>query len=153
MNNELYLKTAFCCMACDGEIASDEVQLIKDYVKDSSLFNNLNVEELLNVYIESVNTIGAVFLTAYLNELKSESLTPEQEITIMQIAINMMEADKEIRYSEIRFFKQIRACLCVDDEIVEKKFPNKEDFFLPDTKQEEYNFNLNLTFSSIRLDN
>lgn len=27
--NELYLKTAFCCMACDGDIALEELELIK----------------------------------------------------------------------------------------------------------------------------
>ena len=26
--NELYLKTAFCCMACDGDIATEEIELI-----------------------------------------------------------------------------------------------------------------------------
>ena len=44
--NELYLKTAFCCMACDGDIANEEVQLIKDYTKKSDLFVNLDVEKL-----------------------------------------------------------------------------------------------------------
>lgn len=28
--NELYLKTAFCCMACDGDIADEEVQYVRD---------------------------------------------------------------------------------------------------------------------------
>ena len=27
--NTLLLKTAFCCMACDGEIAPEEIELIK----------------------------------------------------------------------------------------------------------------------------
>lgn len=31
MDKELYLKTAFCCMVCDGNIAEEEVQLIRDY--------------------------------------------------------------------------------------------------------------------------
>ena len=57
MNNELYLKTAFCCMACDGDIAEEEVQLIKDYVKKTSLFENLEVEKLINEYISSINSI------------------------------------------------------------------------------------------------
>ena len=28
--NELYLKTLFCCCACDGEIAQEEVDMIKE---------------------------------------------------------------------------------------------------------------------------
>ena len=35
--NELYLKTAFCCMACDGDIASEELALIKEYTSNSCL--------------------------------------------------------------------------------------------------------------------
>ena len=29
--NELYLKTLFCCCACDGEIAQEEVDMINKY--------------------------------------------------------------------------------------------------------------------------
>ena len=35
MSNELLLKTAFCCMACDGEIAQAEVELVKKYGLDA----------------------------------------------------------------------------------------------------------------------
>ena len=51
MDKELYLKTAFCCMACDGNIAEEEVQLIRDYTKESLVFQGLDVEKLLNDYI------------------------------------------------------------------------------------------------------
>ena len=27
---ELYLKTIFCCIACDGDIATEEVDMVKD---------------------------------------------------------------------------------------------------------------------------
>ena len=26
---KLYLKTIFCCMACDGEIAKEEIEIVK----------------------------------------------------------------------------------------------------------------------------
>ena len=48
MDKELYLKTAFCCMVCDGNIAEEEVQLIRDYTKESLVFQGLDVEKLLN---------------------------------------------------------------------------------------------------------
>jgi len=35
MKKELFLKTAFSCMACDGEIANEEINLVK------SLLNNV----------------------------------------------------------------------------------------------------------------
>ena len=38
--NELYLKTLFCCCACDGEIAQEEVDMIKELTENSTLFQN-----------------------------------------------------------------------------------------------------------------
>lgn len=44
MKQELYLKTMFCCMACDGEIATEEVDLIRNEVAHESLLEGLDVE-------------------------------------------------------------------------------------------------------------
>lgn len=151
MNSELYFKTAFCCMACDGEIADEEIHLLKDYVKKTSLFATLDVENLLNEYISSINAIGISFLNSFLNELREEKMTEEQEIQIMKIAIEMIEADKEIQYSEIKFFKRISSCLHVSDEIIEREFPDKEDYFLPDIVQQDYEFELESSFGYINL--
>ena len=151
MNNELYLKTAFCCMACDGDIADEEVQLFKDYITTSSLFDNLEVEKLLNEYISSINDIGISFMNAFLKELQSEELTTEEEIQILKIAINMIEVDNEILYSEVKFFKRILACFDISDEVIEKEFTDKEDYFLPDIAQQEYEFALKSSFPSISL--
>ncbi len=46
--NELYLKTAFCCMACDGDIAPKELELIRSYVSNNELFSMVDVEKKLN---------------------------------------------------------------------------------------------------------
>ena len=39
--NELYLKTLFCCCACDGEIAQEEVDMIKELTENSTLFQEI----------------------------------------------------------------------------------------------------------------
>lgn len=140
MKQELYLKAAFCCMACDGEIADEEIKLIKSYIESSTLFYNLDVESLLNDYILSINTKGKLFLNSFLDELKKEEKTEEEELEIVSIAINMIEADNEIAYSEIKFFKRIRKCLSITDDILYEKFPDKEDFFLPDMEEDDFDF-------------
>lgn len=152
MNKELYLKAAFCCMACDGEIASEEIELVKDYAKQSNLFEGIEVEKKLNEYVASINMDGVSFLNSFLKELKGESLTEKQSIEIMRISIEMIEIDKEIKYSEIKFFKKIHACLDVSDEIIEKEFPDKEDYFLPDIIQQDFEFVMDSTFSEIKFD-
>lgn len=42
--NELYLKTIFCCMACDGDIAKEEVSLVNDITAKQELFRDMNIE-------------------------------------------------------------------------------------------------------------
>lgn len=150
MDKELYLKTAFCCMACDGNIAEEEVQLIRDYTKESLVFQGLDVEKLLNDYIKAINATGISFLNSYFSEIKSIDMTETEELQLVKIAIQMIEADKEVLYSEIKFFKRIRKCLSVSAEVLYREFPDKEDFFLPDIVQQEYEFVLESEFASIQ---
>lgn len=44
----------------------------------------------------------------------------------------MLEADNQVVYSEVVFFKKIRARLSITDEKLLAKLPDKEDYFLPD---------------------
>lgn len=54
---ELYLKTVFCCMACDGDIAPEEVDMVRQLTTDSDIFTGLKVEEQLHSYIEGINRV------------------------------------------------------------------------------------------------
>lgn len=152
MNNELYLKTAFCCMACDGDIATEEVNLIRNYIKESSIFDTLDVEKLLNEYITAINDKGISFLNSYIKDLKNCEISLDEQIQIVKIAIAMIEADNEILYSEVKFFKRIRQCLSITDEEILAVLPDKEDYLLPDIVQEEYEFILETKFSAIKID-
>ena len=46
---ELYLKTIFCCIACDGNIATEEVDMVRDLCAKDKIFHNLDSEEYLNL--------------------------------------------------------------------------------------------------------
>ncbi len=129
---ELYLKTIFCCMACDGDIAEEEVDLIRAIVKKVPLFDGLEVESFLNSYIAGINENGKLFLNKYLSDLAEAELSQEEELHIVALAIKMIEADNIIKYSEVKFFKKIRVRLSVSDEQILEKHPDKEDFLLPD---------------------
>lgn len=151
--NELYLKTAFCCMACDGDIASEELELLKDYASNSELFLKVGIENKLNEYVAEINRQGISFLNAYLKEIASFPLTEVQEMNIVKIAIQMIEADHKIEYSEISFFKKIRLKLSISDEAILAEMPDKEDYLLPDIIQKDYEFVLDSVFSTINLKN
>ena len=146
--NELILKTAFCCMACDGEIAQEEINLVKQITKQSDLFSDLDVEKELNAYIAQINEQGKAFLSNYIKEVAEASLSAEEELQLVKIAIQTIEADENIEYSEVSFFKRIRAKLNISDDEILAELPDKEDYLMPDIMVPEEE-DLNVSFENI----
>ena len=138
--NELYLKTLFCCSACDGEIAPEEVSLVKQLSLKDPSFEGLDVENILNAYVEQINKQGSMFLKNYLSEVANATLSDDEQIKLIELAITMIEADNQILYSEVKFFKKIRNRMSVGDESILSKLPNSEDYLLPDILVEEKDF-------------
>ena len=134
---ELYLKTVFCCIACDGDIAEEEIGLIRELGTKDILFSDMDTEKYINAWINEINRRGSIFLQNYLNEIATEDLNEKEQLLLVSLAFNAIEADNRIEYSEVKFFKKIRSRLSISDEIILGKFPNKEDFLLPDLKVTE----------------
>ena len=114
------------------------------------MFSNFDVESKLNDYVSQINQQGRVFLTTYLNDIANTELTEKEEMQIVGIAIQTIEADNKIEYSEVSFFKKIRQRLNVSDETILATFPDKEDYLLPDIKMPE-EMNWNVHFENINL--
>lgn len=149
--NELILKAAFCCMACDGEIAQEEIKLVKQITEQSDLFANLDVEKELNAYIAQINEQGKAFLSNFIKEVAEATLSEKDELQLVKIAIQTIEADENIEYSEVSFFKRIRAKLNISDDEILKELPDKEDYLLPDiVSSADYDFNA--SFENINLE-
>lgn len=135
MNNELFLKTVFCCMACDGEIANEELALVRNIATDQAVFEGLDVPAKLSEYVESIHRSGNEFLASFLKELAAAQLSEQEELQIVKLAIDTIEADNNIEYSEISFFKRIRSKLQISDETIIAELPEKEDYRLPDINE------------------
>lgn len=150
--DELYLKTLFCCSACDGEIAPEEVALVKELSENDSTFDGLDIESMLNDYVNQINSKGRLFLKEFLYEVADASLSEEEQIKVFELAVKMVEADNQILYSEVKFIKKLRRNLPVSDEAILNVMPGAEDYLLPeivdDSKEEEWS---NITFVPIHL--
>jgi len=139
-------------MACDGDIAQEEIDMVKDIAMQTPILEGMDIEKALNAYVSAINQTGALFLRRYLNELPEEELTQEEELQIANLSIKMIEADNRIEYSEVKFFKKIRARLSVSDDQILAQHPDKEDFLLPDIDvMDEPVWDDNVTFENIRL--
>ena len=71
----------------------------------------LDAETALNAYIVEINREGTAFLKKYLDELSQAALSDDEQLTIVNLAIQTIESDQRIEYTEIKFFKKIRARL------------------------------------------
>ena len=129
---ELYLKTIFCCIACDGNIATEEVDMVRDLCAKDRIFHNLDSEEYLNSWITEINEQGGAFLQTYLKEINSVELNEQEQLLLVSLAIKAIEADNSIEYAEVKFFKKIRSKLTISDEAILAEHPDKENFLLPD---------------------
>jgi len=134
---ELYLKTIFCCIACDGEIAPEEINLIRELCSNENIFSEIDSEKYINSWITEINEKGEAFLQSYLNEISSVALNEKEQLLLVSLAIKSIEADNRIDYAEISFFKKVRSKLSIRDEAILAEHPDKEDFLLPDINVDE----------------
>lgn len=146
---ELYLKTIFCCMACDGDIAKEEISLVKEVTSLQDDFRNMDVETMINEYVTLINADGTMFLKKYLKELEQQKLSYEEQIRIVDLAMKTILADNRVEYSEVKFFKKIRSRLSLTDEQILAVYPDMEDFLLPDINVAEDPVWNNVLFDNI----
>ncbi|WP_313115085.1 hypothetical protein [Aequorivita sediminis] len=130
--NKLLLKTAFSCMACDGDIDKREVKLIKQLQKERKTFGEIDINAELDTLLLAINKDGQQFLKDYFNELTTTELTEANELKLIEVAIDTIKADDKVEYSEIKFFKVIRSKLKIDNEPILDKHPDFEDYLEQD---------------------
>lgn len=88
---------------------------------------------------------------AYIDELANNTLSENEKLEIIRLAISIIEADKNIEYSEVSFFKRIRAQFrTLSDEQILKILPGREIFMLPDNNEDKYDFR-DFKFDNIKL--
>lgn len=136
--NKLLLKTAFSCMACDGDIDKREVQLIKKLHQENSTFGEIDIEAEIDKLLLAINKDGNQFLKIYFSELTTTELTESDELKLVEVAIDTIKADEKVEYSEIKFFKVIRSKLKIDNEQILKKHPDFEDYLEQDIISDSY---------------
>lgn len=136
--DKLLLKTAFCCMASDGKIDNREIALIKSMCEKSTLFENFNFQEEINILVSKINARGKEFITYYFELLKKAVMTEQEELALIDFAIQTIKADVQIKYSEIKFFKVIRHNLKISDEKILAVYPDVEQFLEEDIITESY---------------
>lgn len=136
--NKLLLKTAFSCMACDGDIDKREIKLIKRLHKEKKTFGDLDVNTEMDNLLIAINKDGHQFMRDYFDELTTSELTEADELNLIEVAIDTIKADEKVEYSEIKFFKVIRSKLKIDNDPILEKHPDIEDYLEQDIITDSY---------------
>ncbi|MGR7813791.1 hypothetical protein [Lacinutrix undariae] len=136
--NKLLLKTAFSCMACDGDIDEREVELIKSLHKNNKTFGDIDINVELNKLTGLINAEGNNFFKLFFKELNTFELSENNQLTLIDVAISTIKADNVIEYSEIKFFKVIRSKLPIDNDSILKVYPDFEEYLEEDIISESY---------------
>lgn len=137
--NNLLLRTAFACMSCDGEIAKEEISLIKKMSIEKHLFGDIDLDKELESMIKEINLKGKGFLKQYLLSLAEQTMSEEEEIKIADVAVQTIRSDNKIEYSEIKFFKVLRSNLkVVSDETLLETIDGIDENYLAQDIRADY---------------
>ncbi|ATN06647.1 TerB family tellurite resistance protein [Myroides marinus] len=136
--DKLLLKTAFCCMASDGNIDRREIKTLQSLCQNSDLFEDFDFQVEINKLVEGINKNGNQFIRHYLDLLSNANLSEQEELTLIDFAIQTIYADEQVEYSEIKFFKNIRHRLKISDGSILSVYPDIEQFLEEDILTESF---------------
>ena len=80
-------------MACDGDIADEEVNEIKQIVANEIYFMGYDFEEPLKSNIEYIKLNGKNAINQYLQEIATNELNENQEILLVEVLLKMIQAE------------------------------------------------------------
>ena len=135
---KLMLKTAFACMACDGHIDKKEIQLIKRLHEEHHAFGDIDISMEINSLLTSLNNDSVLFMKDYFSELSTFKLSEAKELEVIKIAIDTINSDEKVEYSEIKFFKVIRSKLKIKNDQIVAKHPEFETYLEEDIISDSY---------------
>ena len=143
-------------MACDGEIAKEEVSTLKKMSEEQHLFGKDDLNEVLPVIMNSLEKYGYEFVKSYLNLLEKADFNDIQALQILDVATKTIYADNKLEYDEIKFFKSIRKRLDISDELILSRVDGVEEYWLCADAQDSNisSFEVNFTkadYSSLNL--
>ena len=126
-------------MSCDGDIATEEIDMIKQMSKEKHLFGNIDINKELDKLVNEINLKGKGFLKQFLIDLAELTLTEDEELKVADVAVQTIRADNVIQYSEIKFFKVLRSNLkVVSDETLLKKIEGIDENYLAQDIHADY---------------
>lgn len=128
MENEIFTKNlirvAFCAMTCDLEIDKSEIFKIREIVDNDFYFKGFSLTNEIDSLEKEFKTLKLLLIERTLNEQTTLKYTESQKIIVLDTAIGIIRADREIKQEEKDYINQLIINLRVPSSIVKVKFGN-----------------------------
>ena len=129
---KLLFKVAFCAMACDGKIVSEEIEEMKKMENNTTFFQAIDLSDELSQLIEKLHEKGVKIVEELFDSIKQSDLNTIQELIILEVAVRIIAADKYYDENEIKFVNLLRAKLKVHDELIIDRFGKNDILYTND---------------------
>ena len=140
---------ACATVACDGHIDDREVRELRFIDQSTTYFGDIDLSGQLEHFLQNVKLHPEETINNILLQLRKISLSPVEELLVLEVALRLVYADIKIDPEEIKFLKLIRSFLSIDDEIIRQRF-GKNEILL---KAEKFDTDVTVTPKTTSRDN
>ena len=126
---KLLFEVACCTMACDFDIDEREIRELKYIDTSTTYFKDIDLSRQLDSFLSNIKGREAETIDELVEKIKSASMSPVEELLVMEIVLRLIYADLRIDEKEIEFLTSIRLALSISDEIIADRF-GKIDFLI-----------------------
>lgn len=130
---KLLFEVACCAVACDYDIDEREIRELQYIDKSTTYFKDIDLSIQLDNFLADLKGNEAETIDALLEKIGNASMTPVQELLVMEIVLRLIYADLKIDEREIDYLKSIRLALSISDEVITDRF-GKIDILIKEQK-------------------
>lgn len=127
---DFLFKSAVIAMACDGDIAEEEINEIKNIVANEIYFMGYEFEEPLQKNIEAIKINGKNAVNQFLQEITNNDLNEHQELLLIEVLLKIIQADTKVEENELRFLHLAKSKIRIDEQTLIVKFPHHIDYLI-----------------------
>tara|TARA_B110000259_G_scaffold115485_1_gene131551 strand:- start:1546 stop:1956 length:411 start_codon:yes stop_codon:yes gene_type:complete len=121
---EILLEIAFASMVCDGDIAPEEEEYLRDIEQSDYYLKEFDMSKKLDKLNTDWKLYGLNLSDKILNNTYKLNLSEGQKIVIMDFAIGIVRSDKSMQKSEISFINTLMQNIKISTEIVKIRYGN-----------------------------
>jgi uncharacterized tellurite resistance protein B-like protein len=145
---KMFLDIAVAAISCDGDIDEREIDKLKEIEKSSPYFSEFDLSKPLNKSLEISMKDLMAFQNTLFESIKKTDLNIVQQLSAIDICLEIIAADEKIENSEIEFVKNLRKNLTVSNDVVFERFGQIDYHFL--NEESEFDSSSKSVFEDVK---